>query len=115
VFKTVQIPTTLPTLDELLGRPEYPEDRIVAHYLSLMQQDKLNVLTIHAEVEGMKKIDLFRSFLDVLKKQNIRIIKLDDYARELLKKPATTPICDLANGTIDGRSGTLAVQHCPGT
>ena len=25
MYKTLQIPTTLPTLDELLGRPEYPE------------------------------------------------------------------------------------------
>jgi peptidoglycan/xylan/chitin deacetylase (PgdA/CDA1 family) len=111
-YKTIQIPTTLPTLDELMGRPEYPEENIVAHYLSLLQQDRLNVLTIHAEVEGMKKIALFRSFLEACKRGNIIIVKLDEYARDLLKKPSTIPVCDLVNGTIDGRSGTLATQQC---
>ncbi len=64
VYKTLQIPTTLPTLDELLGRPEYPEERIVDHYLSLLRPDAPNVLTIHAELEGMKNLALFRMLLD---------------------------------------------------
>ncbi len=112
VYKTLQIPTTLPTLDELLGRPEYPEGRINDHYLSLLLHDKLNVLTIHAELEGMKKIGLFHGFLELLRKRNIGIIRLDEFARKLVAAPASIPVCDLETGTIDGRSGTLAVQHC---
>jgi undecaprenyl phosphate-alpha-L-ara4FN deformylase len=112
VFKTIQIPTTLPTLDELLGRPEYPEDRIVDHYLSLLKKDVLNVLTIHAEIEGMKKLSLFRSLLQQLGAHSARIVKLDDFARELLRNRSKVQICDLAAGTVDGRSGTLAVQAC---
>jgi peptidoglycan/xylan/chitin deacetylase (PgdA/CDA1 family) len=113
VFKTIQMPTTLPTLDELLGRPEYPEERIVDHYLSLLRVDAPNVLTIHAELEGMKKIGLFRVFLNAVRERGIRIIKLDDLARDLLRNPASIPVCDLTIGAVDGRSGTLAVQHCP--
>jgi len=114
VYKTLQIPTTLPTLDELLGRPAYPEDRIVGHYLSLLRHDRLNVLTIHAEVEGMKKIDLFRVLLETIKENKVRVLRLDELARDLLKKPASIPVCSLVVGTIDGRSGTLAVQQCDG-
>ena len=110
VYKTPQIPTTLPTLDELLGRPEYPEDRIVAHYLALLASDKLNVLTIHAEVEGMKKIELFRSLLEQVRERKIQVKRLGDLAVNLLRNPSSIPLCGLISGTVDGRSGTLAVQ-----
>lgn len=111
VYKTLQIPTTLPTLDELQGRPEYPQERILGHYLSLLQTDRVNVLTIHAELEGMKHIGYFRSFLETIKEQGIKVVKLDDLARDLFKNPSAIPVCDLAAGSIDGRSGTLAVQQ----
>lgn len=111
-FKTVQVPTTLPTLDELLGRPEYPEETIAAHYLSLLRPGMLNVLTIHAELEGMKKQTLFRALLELIKKQGIPVVRLDEHVRELLKNPAAIPVCGLQPGAIDGRSGTLAMQLC---
>ena len=112
VFRTIQVPTTLPTLDELLGRPEYPEEGLAEHYVSLLKPDVLNVLTIHAEIEGMKKFPLFRAFLDLAGERRTRLVRLDHVAHELLKCPAAVPVCDLAAGTVDGRSGTLAVQRC---
>jgi undecaprenyl phosphate-alpha-L-ara4FN deformylase len=112
VFKTLQIPTTLPTLDELLGRPEYPEDRMVDHYVSLLRPDALNVLTIHAELEGMKQQAYFRTFLERIAKQKVQVVRLDEWARRLLEAPSKVPVCDLVSGTIDGRSGTVAVQKC---
>jgi undecaprenyl phosphate-alpha-L-ara4FN deformylase len=112
VFKTLQIPTTLPTLDELLGRPGYPEERIIDHYLSLLRQDGLNVLTIHAELEGMKHLPLFRAFLGKLRGRPAEAVGLENAARDLLKNPGSVPVCDLAQGSVDGRSGTLAVQSC---
>jgi len=114
VYKTLQIPTTLPTLDELLGQPAYPEDRIIGHYLSLLRYDKLNVLTIHAELEGMRQIGLFRAFLEAVRDNRVRIVRLDELAEDLLRNPSSIPVCDLVAGTIDGRSGTLAVQECTG-
>jgi peptidoglycan/xylan/chitin deacetylase (PgdA/CDA1 family) len=110
VYRTPQIPTTLPTLDELLGRPEYPQDRVVEYYLSLLVPNKLNVLTIHAELEGMRQIILFRSLLEQVRERRIQVKKLDDLAVNLLKNPSSIPMCDLISGTVDGRSGTLAVQ-----
>jgi peptidoglycan/xylan/chitin deacetylase (PgdA/CDA1 family) len=115
VYKTLQIPTTLPTLDELLGRPEYPEDHIVDHYLSLLRSGAPNILTIHAELEGMKKLALFRMFLVKLRARPVEIVTLHDVARDLIKNPSVIPICDLIAGTIDGRSGTLAFQSCGNT
>lgn len=112
VYKTLQIPTTLPTLDELLGRPEYPESQLVDHYLSLLAPDRLNVLTIHAEIEGMAKLALFRELLARAAQVPARFVRLGDQARELLRANSASPVCDLVEGEVDGRSGTLAVQRC---
>ena len=66
-YKTLQIPTTLPTLDELLGRKNFSPSTLLNFYLALLK-NKINVLTIHAELEGMKYLDWFRSFLLAAKK-----------------------------------------------
>ncbi|CAL7963773.1 undecaprenyl phosphate-alpha-L-ara4FN deformylase [Gammaproteobacteria bacterium] len=104
-YKTLQIPTTLPTLDELLGRSEFPLEKLTAHYLSLLKPDALNVLTIHTELEGMKYLAWFRSFLVELKKQNIQFTNLSDIA-----KSAKFPVCELVQAGVEGRSGKLAWQ-----
>jgi peptidoglycan/xylan/chitin deacetylase (PgdA/CDA1 family) len=110
VFTTLEIPSTLPTFDELLGRPEYPDDRIVSHYLSLLRADLPNVLTIHAEIEGMGKRNLFRALLRAFSDHGLQFIRLDDLARELLANRAAIPVRDQVLATIDGRSGLVATQ-----
>jgi len=112
-FRTLQVPSTLPTLDELLGRPEFPVGRISDHYLSLLKPG-LNVLTVHAEMEGMRHEPFFRSLLAALRDRGVRFILLREHAAELLKDRASLPVCDLVMGTVDGRSGTLAVQGACG-
>ncbi len=37
VFQTLEIPSTLPTFDELMGRPEYPDAKIVPHFMSRLR------------------------------------------------------------------------------
>jgi undecaprenyl phosphate-alpha-L-ara4FN deformylase len=110
VFNTLQIPTSLPTLDELLGRPEYPIDTLTDFYFSQLVDNIPNTLTTHAEIEGMKYLPWFKAFLMEAKKQNIPFIKVNDIAKECLANRNTIPICDLIQGTIEGRSGTLALQ-----
>ena len=112
VFKTIQIPTTLPTLDELLGRSEYPESKLTDHYLALLRLDRPNVLTAHAELEGMAKFEWFRTFLAALKVRGVQIVPTATVATELKQNPDNVPVCDLVNDEVDGRSGTLAVQRC---
>ena len=110
VFKTLEIPSTLPTFDELLGRPEYPEDKIVPHYMSLLREDRTNVFTLHAEIEGMGKRPLFRALLAACYEAGVQFIRLDDLARELLNNRANIPTCDQVPAEIDGRSGNVATQ-----
>ena len=109
VFQTLEIPSTLPTLDELLGRPEYPDGRIVAHYVSLLREDAVNVLTIHAEIEGMGRRALFRALLAAGREHGVEFIRLDDYARELLAHRDALPVRDQIFAPVDGRSGVVAM------
>ncbi len=111
IFRTLQIPTTLPTLDELLGRPGYGDPQILELYLSRLHSGGLHVLTAHAEIEGMSKLPLFRELL-VRAAQSVRLHRLCDIAEEYLGMPHGIPVCELEQGQVDGRSGTLAVQHC---
>ncbi|MEI7730840.1 MAG: polysaccharide deacetylase family protein [Verrucomicrobiota bacterium] len=109
-FRTPQIPTTLPTLDELLGRPEYPDAAIVPHYLKLLRRDTPNILTSHAEIEGNHYLGLFEELLAAAQRQGVQFTTMEALAADLAKHPQTLPICDVAAGTVDGRSGTVTVQ-----
>jgi undecaprenyl phosphate-alpha-L-ara4FN deformylase len=110
VFKTIEIPSTLPTFDELMGRPEYPDDQIVAHYMSLLRTDAVNVFTLHAEIEGMGRRGLFQALLAACGKAGVDFMRMDDYARELLANRAVIPVRDQVLAEIDGRSGVVAAQ-----
>ncbi|MHB1512187.1 MAG: polysaccharide deacetylase family protein [Acidiferrobacter sp.] len=109
-FQTLQIPSTLPTLDELLGRPDYPEESLATHYFSLLRRNDVNVMTLHAEIEGMAKYAWFREFLTRAVSMRVQFVTLADVARAALATPAIIPAHELILAEIDGRSGTLAVQ-----
>ncbi len=113
-FATLEIPTTLPTLDELMGRPKYPADRLVPHLLSLLRPDTLNVYTLHAEIEGMGRRAVFQELLAALKSADIEVVSLEEAARELLARRDQIPVCAFVQAAIDGRSGLVATQGAAG-
>ena len=110
VFRTLELPTTLPTFDELMGRPEFPDAAIPGHCCALLREDRLNVFTLHAEIEGMGRPDLFRAFLDGCRARGVEFVRLDEAAGELLAAPERIPVCDQVAAPIDGRSGLVATQ-----
>ena len=110
VFKTLEIPSTLPTFDELLGRPEFPGETIVPHYAALLKHDRPNILTVHAEIEGMAKLPLFRKLLAAFSEMGVRFVRMDDLAREILARRENVPVQPLVMAGIDGRSGKVATQ-----
>lgn len=108
VYRTPQLPTTLPTLDELLGQPEFAPETLVAHYVRLATAGGDHVLTIHAELEGLAYRGLLEDFIRQARKAGVEFCRL----RDLL------PISPLPRHEIDfaelpGRSGTLAIQGRP--
>jgi peptidoglycan/xylan/chitin deacetylase (PgdA/CDA1 family) len=84
VYQTLQIPTTLPTLDEVLGLNGLRGERVNDHFLSHLRPDRLNVHTIHAEVEGRSQLALFEALLRRLEVRGVAYVKLCDVAKALL-------------------------------
>ena len=105
VYKTLQIPTTLPTLDELIGRPEFPLESLTEYFLSLLKTDRVNVLTLHPELEGMKYLEWFKSLLLAFQKHGVEFKTLNEVASS-----GNFPTCELIQQEVDGRSGKLASQ-----
>src|ERR1700729_84128 len=63
-----QLPTTLPTFDELLGRDGVNESTIAEAVFRVSEvnaagADRLQVFTLHAELEGMRLLNAFESLL----------------------------------------------------
>lgn len=109
-FNTLQIPTTLPTLDELIGRPAYPIEDLISVYHEKIEAQSLNILTIHAELEGMYFLEWFTSFLDASIAQGISFCTVETIANDIKQSKEFVPHLSLVQGSVDGRSGTLAMH-----
>jgi len=104
-----EIPTTLPTLDEVMGRPELRDNsQIIRFYLDRLDEARLNVHTIHAETEGMGQLDCFVGLLRAIKERGGSFVKLEDVAADL--KHAEPPVYDVVRVELDGRAGWVAGQ-----
>lgn len=101
-----EIPTTAPTLDELLGLGIRGEDAIERMRRAL-EAHELGVLTVHAEVEGGACLNLFAELLDRLR-PTARFERLADVARSL--DAVRLPVVPVVQDTRPGRAGTVSCQ-----
>ena len=107
-FQTLQIPTTWPTADELLGENGITPETINDHYLTLLKPG-LNVHTIHAEMEGG---NLAPSFADLLERLLARGYPFRHAGGERPHSSAATPVKRrLIMGELPGRAGRVAIQQ----
>jgi undecaprenyl phosphate-alpha-L-ara4FN deformylase len=109
ILRTIEIPTTLPTLDEVMGLPEIP-DAAAAHrfYLEQFKDDALNVHTVHAETEGMGQLEMFTALLRGLKERGAQFVRLEEVAARL--DAAALPVCPVIRATLPGRAGWISAQ-----
>lgn len=104
-FRTLQIPTTLPTVDELLGRV-----RDIPAALERALGSGLNVFTLHAEVEGGALSAMFAGFLNRQLRRGVEVRSLGEIAAGILEASVEPPLSAVASGRVPGRSGWVAVQ-----
>ena len=104
-----QLPTTLPTLDELVGVDDITPENVHLHLLRLTADASGDqVATLHAELEGLKFGSTLETLLQGWKDQGYQLCSLGQIAETL--DPATLPRHEIVRGEIEGRSGTLMVQ-----
>jgi len=106
----LQIPTTLPTLDELIGRDGITQDNVHEHVYSgsLRRLAGGHVYTLHAELEGMQLLPVMEKLLGLWKKDDGELCALEDTYESL--DLYALPRHRIDWGQVDGRSGRLAVQ-----
>jgi undecaprenyl phosphate-alpha-L-ara4FN deformylase len=104
-----QLPTTLPTLDEMIGRDGRTGDDALAELLDLTPADTGDhVYTLHAELEGQRLASLFEKLLQTWIARGHRPGTMARQAAAL--DPARLPRHVVRHLTVTGRSGLLAVQ-----
>lgn len=109
VLATPEIPTTMPTLDEVMGRPDLSDAIALQNfYLGICKPDALNVHTIHAETEGMGELESFTALVRALKERRARFVQLREVASRLNR--AELPSCVVVRSTLPGRAGWISAQ-----
>ena len=106
-----QIPTTLPTLDEILAlepgySPEQAVDRIVQ--LAAAIPGEHHVFTLRAELEGIKFLSAFERLVSAWKSNGYQLVPLADIHSSLEKE--TLPLHSVNFAEVPGRSGLRMVQ-----
>jgi undecaprenyl phosphate-alpha-L-ara4FN deformylase len=110
-----QLPTTLPTFDEVLGVDGVDEStiaeavfRLSAAAADAQPSDNLQVFTLHAELEGMRLLDAFESLLVKWRESGASITRMATIHELAMQRPL--PARAVVMGEVAGRSGLLAVQ-----
>ncbi|MFC5474068.1 polysaccharide deacetylase family protein [Paraherbaspirillum soli] len=108
----IQLPTTLPTLDELLGRSidgiELNPSNIAAHILKLTETPRDHVFTLHAELEGQKLAPIFEKLLQGWRAQGYDLVAMEDLYQQVKDQPL--PSLPLLWAELPGRSGEMIMQ-----
>ncbi len=105
-----QLPTTLPTLDELIGVEGNSADDAVDALLTATRSHPAmsHVFTLHAELEGQRLLPQFERLLSGWISQGFEIVAMRDLFAHLQVNHLRRHEVDLDE--VPGRSGTLAIQ-----
>jgi undecaprenyl phosphate-alpha-L-ara4FN deformylase len=107
-----QLPTTLPTFDEILGLDGVDESSVASAMFRRSQAadptDSLHVFTLHAELEGLLLLHAFESLLAKWLESGVSITRMADIHQLAMQRPL--PTGSVIMGEVAGRSGQLAVQ-----
>jgi len=111
LIRCPQFPTTLPTLDELVGVDGRGEHDAGTHLLELTATPPAaggHVFTLHAELEGLRLAHVLDALLAGWLAQGYAVWPVRALYDAV--EPYALPRCEVAPGTVPGRTGTLLVQ-----
>ena len=102
-----QIPVTLPAYDEVIGLHSISREVYNDYLLGLLDPDGLNVLTLHAEVEGIACLEMFHRFLEKALSRGAAFAPLGT----LLSHYPQPGVSAMIQKKIAGREGWLSFQE----
>jgi peptidoglycan/xylan/chitin deacetylase (PgdA/CDA1 family) len=120
----LQMPTTLPTLDEVAGDPALTGAALQEHYLAMFARvpgsdfpgapedparRHLHVYTGHTEVEGRSYADWFEGLITRLQAEGVEFATMRAAAQQL-RQAGDTPVGGIHQGELPGRAGTVTCQ-----
>ena len=105
-----QLPTTLPTLDELIGRDGVDERNVARSLLSFANSPD-PVFTAHAELEGGTLAGVLEELVKGWRDQGYEVTSLEALFRTL--DVDSLPRHEVVLGELPGRSGRVAMQGKP--
>ncbi len=110
IVQCPQLPTTLPTLDELIGIDDVTEHNVHERLLALTNfaPEHGHVYTLHAELEGMKLLPVFDRLLEGWKRQGYDLVSLKTLYAGLVAEQL--PRHEVVMGELPGRSGKMLLQ-----
>jgi peptidoglycan/xylan/chitin deacetylase (PgdA/CDA1 family) len=108
--RTLQIPTTLPTSDELLAARAARARDLAGWYDAHLALGRLNVVGLHAEAEGIHFAGWLRSWLDALRARAVAFVSLADVAERERSRAATHRV---VARELPGRIGPVACPEIP--
>lgn len=103
-----QIPTTLPTLDEVVGLAGY-EPRLLAKYFNDLLNKDLNIMTVHTELEGKRWAGFLKEFIRLSIGQGFTFKRLSDIAH-VVRGNSDIPRCKILYDYVEGRAGEVSCQ-----
>ena len=107
-FTVLQMPTTLPTLDEVVGVAGTDTTTLVKYYLDALTEG-LNILTVHTELEGKHWIGFLEMVIEEALQRGFTFSRLIDIAAAYSEKPGV-PLCTVEYGYVEGRAGEVCLQ-----
>ena len=102
-----QIPVTLPTYDEVIGKNGITNYNYNEFIFSILAPEGLNVLTIHAEVEGIARKSMFSDFLEMAHAKGALFAPLSYFLEDL---DPSLDLSAIVNQEIPGREGWVSCQ-----
>jgi undecaprenyl phosphate-alpha-L-ara4FN deformylase len=105
-----QLPTTLPTLDELIGSAGLSPQNVAEHLLELTSKPSAtgHVFTLQAELEGRQFAPVFEALLDGWQAQGHEMVSLGEYLESLASHDLPRHVVGV--GPVPGRPDPVAMQ-----
>ena len=103
----LELPTTMPTLDEVLGRAGVVQATAAQYLAGLIKPGSLNVFTLHGEVEGRAMAPVLERFIALLLAQGVEFQTL---AQAAAPEMENAPVDEIAWALVPGRAGEVAWQ-----